>query len=596
MAILQCKMCGGKVRPEEGKFTATCEYCGSEMTLFESTAEFEVDSRGVLVQYNGKGGDVVIPDDVRCIGKECFQKNERVFTVKLPESVTEIRDRAFDGCTELEEINIPASVETIGHHAFSDCSSLCEVVLPDGLMSLKQSLFLRCRSLRKVTIGKGLRTMEDYVFSDCEKLEKVVLPETLKRMGSQVFENCFALKSINIPDKMESVSYGTFKKCRNLAEITIPDSITEICGYAFYECTSLQSIRIPDSVRTIGTFAFNNCKNLTKLDLGNGVETIETYAFSGCSAITGKLVFPESLRVMAPNAFSGAKFTGIDTIVFQGLKILDFGLDCPNVKEIIFGNGIEVITRCLNYASSSREALESVKFGSTVTEIGASAFEWCKNLKSVIIPGNVKRIGKEAFSSCRGLTRVVIEEGVEEIGERAFNFNTEENAIYREVYLPESLKRLDNEAIFDWDWDDKCYSHLTIHTTKSPLLSALDRRFVYKYTPTAAEREKARQARIAQLGVELAKAKQDLTKSQQTVAALQAEQQSLDVKCSAERDRLQTLTGMFKGSQRKKCQEEIDRLQASISGNERQLHSANEDLKAANGRVQTLEKELNMLQ
>ena len=76
MAVLRCPNCGAMVKPEEGKFTATCEYCGAEMTVFESTAEFEVDSKGVLVQYNGKGGDVIVPDSVRVIGKECFCTNE----------------------------------------------------------------------------------------------------------------------------------------------------------------------------------------------------------------------------------------------------------------------------------------------------------------------------------------------------------------------------------------------------------------------------------------------------------------------------------------------------------------------------------------
>lgn len=144
MAILRCPMCGAMVRAEEGKFTAQCEYCGVEMTLFESTAEFEVDSRGQLVQYNGRGGDVVVPEGVRIIGEECFAKNERIFTVKLPESVVEIRARAFNLCTELEEINIPAAVETIEHHAFSECGSLREIVLPDGLLSLKKSLLYKC--------------------------------------------------------------------------------------------------------------------------------------------------------------------------------------------------------------------------------------------------------------------------------------------------------------------------------------------------------------------------------------------------------------------------------------------------------------------
>lgn len=55
MAILRCENCGAMLKPEGRRFTATCEYCGAEMSIFESTAEFEIDSKGVLVQYTGKG-------------------------------------------------------------------------------------------------------------------------------------------------------------------------------------------------------------------------------------------------------------------------------------------------------------------------------------------------------------------------------------------------------------------------------------------------------------------------------------------------------------------------------------------------------------
>lgn len=46
------------------------------MTEFESTAEFEVDSNGVLVQYNGRDGDINMPNRVRVIGKRTFEGSD----------------------------------------------------------------------------------------------------------------------------------------------------------------------------------------------------------------------------------------------------------------------------------------------------------------------------------------------------------------------------------------------------------------------------------------------------------------------------------------------------------------------------------------
>ena len=56
-----------------------------------------------------------------------------------------------------------------------------------------------------------------------------------------------------------------------------------------------------------------------------------------------------------------------------------------------------------------------------VTEIGASAFYWFKNLQSVVIPEGVTKIGDSAFSHCENLQSVVIPEGVTKIGVSAFS-------------------------------------------------------------------------------------------------------------------------------------------------------------------------------
>lgn len=60
----------------------------------EYSEDFEIQD-GVLIKYKGKGGHVVIPDGVACIGF-----------------------RAFDGCKNLTNITIPDSVTSIGDDAF----------------------------------------------------------------------------------------------------------------------------------------------------------------------------------------------------------------------------------------------------------------------------------------------------------------------------------------------------------------------------------------------------------------------------------------------------------------------------------------------
>ena len=152
MAVLQCETCGAKVKLIEGKLTASCEYCGNEMIVFNSTSEFEVDSKGTLVQYNGKGGDVILPEGIPKIGDHAFYQNDRVLSVTVPNSVKIIGAYAFAECGELEEITLPDGLETILDHAFCECTSLTSIEIPDGVLAIKQHTFSGCHNLKKITL------------------------------------------------------------------------------------------------------------------------------------------------------------------------------------------------------------------------------------------------------------------------------------------------------------------------------------------------------------------------------------------------------------------------------------------------------------
>ena len=85
-------------------------------------------------------------------------------------------------------------------------------------------------------------------------------------------------------------------------------------------------------------------------------------------------------------------------------------------KPLIIREGVTVIE---DGAYQGRN-FEAVVIPSTVTRIGASAFENCKKLKTIAIPASVTEIGHGAFSKCENLTTVELAEGLTEIGEWAF--------------------------------------------------------------------------------------------------------------------------------------------------------------------------------
>ena len=59
-----------------------------------NNADFDI-KYGVLAKYNGKGGEVDIPDGVTSIGKGAFFWCESLESISIPNSVTSIGWYAF---------------------------------------------------------------------------------------------------------------------------------------------------------------------------------------------------------------------------------------------------------------------------------------------------------------------------------------------------------------------------------------------------------------------------------------------------------------------------------------------------------------------
>lgn len=87
----------------------------TEEPMMSNASDFEIDENGVLVKYNGAGGDVVIPDGVTSIGYEAFYSVGGFTTtsVTIPNSVTSIGRYAFQNCHKLTTVTLSENLTTI---------------------------------------------------------------------------------------------------------------------------------------------------------------------------------------------------------------------------------------------------------------------------------------------------------------------------------------------------------------------------------------------------------------------------------------------------------------------------------------------------
>ena len=142
----------------------------------------------------------------------------------------------------------------------------------------------------------------------------------------------------------------------------------------------------------------------------DGVETIFEYAFANSQI--DSVTFPDSLKKIKRHAFE----------------------DCKYLKNIDFGNGIEVI------------GLHTSRM------YDSSVFNGCSSLKHVAFPKQVKEIGRMAFKGS-GIEEAELNEGIKLIGESAFAY-----CKIKTLRIPDSIHDVDYMAFAGVDhvvFDDK---------------------------------------------------------------------------------------------------------------------------------------------
>ena len=270
---------------------------------------------GVLKQYNGPGGDVVIPEGVTAIGYSAFSNRTGLTSVTIPDGVKEIGGSAFKGCEGLTSVAIPNSVKKIGYCAFLGCTSLSSVeIAPENqrfyvenglVISRKErSVILAPGGLTSAVIPDGVKKINDRAFSGCTGLTSVTIPAGVKRIGEFAFKGCTGLTSVVIPENITEINGEVFSGCTGLTSVTIPAGVKEIAQAAFRDCTSLTSVTIPEGVKEINWSAFSGCTNLTSVVIPKSVLRIKMDAFAGCTALR-EVTFLGTPAELHKQAFSG---------------------------------------------------------------------------------------------------------------------------------------------------------------------------------------------------------------------------------------------------------------------------------------------------
>ena len=226
-----------------------------------ANSDFVIEN-GVLLEYKGPGGEVIIPEGVTEIPILRFEHCNHLTRVVLPESLQSINIRAFYDCINLKEVVISKNVSYIGEGAFDSCERLERIIVDEenetfrvqnGLLMAGTTVEVCPGGLRGVCqIPEGTTRISSFAFSGCHRLTEIRIPDTVIGIGKSAFRQCVRLKRLTFPPKLKYILGRLCLDCENLREIVLPESVKEIENAAFQHCGLLRVSLLGKAVKMDG--------------------------------------------------------------------------------------------------------------------------------------------------------------------------------------------------------------------------------------------------------------------------------------------------------------------------------------------------------
>ena len=447
----------------------------------EDAAESEFTIEGkTLVKYNGRGGEVTVPEGIEVLGGEAFQSSD-VTKVYLPETVREIGHHCFYSCSLLTEITLPASLEGLenstqafGANYALEAFSVAEggnYITVDGVLFTADGKTL-------VFYPEGKRDTEYSIPEGTEKLgessvkssrlETLNIPSTLKSVGRDyvAFVGLPNLREINVfPDNKTFRSidgvlytsdtlmcYPNAKQGKELKAGDFPAGLKRIAHNSFWGNEYLENVEFPEGLEYLGGKVFLGARSLKTVVIPASIKTISYYTFAVCMELERVTILnpdiqPEDITVDNPKKYNIFWDAGKNAVLCGyaggglqkyaekcGLNFEALGTELEIVDEIEAESAMETVQDIPETGTKPAETSEDdfVIEGKTLVQyVGAGG--------EVTVPEGIEKLASEAFQDT-AVTKVNLPETLKTVGHHCFY----ECRKLKEITIPASLEGLEN--------------------------------------------------------------------------------------------------------------------------------------------------------
>ena len=384
-------------------------------SAFKGTALESVELPASLADYSSSSYS-----GTTGLGQGVFEECASLGSVDFTKAtqVTILADRLFKGCTSLTEVKLPTNLKAINASAFEGCESLADITLSDDVNMMGANAFagtaLKAIKLpaaltdfKAASYGSAASGMGNGVFKDCLQLASADFSAAtlLTAIPAETFSGCTSLATVTLADDdaatqdptFTSIGASAFFGCKELKNFVIPATVTSIGANAFEGSGMSGKLELSANVATLGAGAFKDTA-ITAADLSAATVTaIPEDAFNGCTALAS-VVLPDAITSIGANAFAKTVFTEI--AIPAGVKTIGAGAFEASGLTSVNLSACTGLTAIADGTFKGSAALASVTLPTSVTSIGASAFEGCTALETINLT-NVTNIGTDAFKGTK---------------------------------------------------------------------------------------------------------------------------------------------------------------------------------------------------
>ena len=367
--------------------------------MYSNLPTYVFENIGIVKQVVFEDDDPENGQYITSIGNNLFMNAEKLEYVYLSNEISKINDRAFANCEKLkcfryggendktETFVLPSKLKYIGTEAFFGCESAAfgDLVFNENAREIGTSAFYGCKKITSVTIPETVTKIEPTVFKMCSNITNAVIKADIDEMGAGLFYGCPLLEDLVLP-KFSSYYYyhptfhtksdgeakidKLFDNCENSYATDVPKGLKKI--------TVLSGKEIPDQY-------FMHMAYIDKYALPEGITKIGSQAFYDNSSLTKIICIDENKDLSFLELFKDVEEFG-DSAFFKDEKL--------EIGDLVFNNNVK--------------------------SIGTSAFLFCPNVTSVVIPESVESIGPTAFYGCSEIKTAVIKTNIDEMGAGLF--------------------------------------------------------------------------------------------------------------------------------------------------------------------------------